>query len=197
MPYNPDSPSETTSPADAELMRRVCGRDDHAFEILVRRHEDKIFRLAQRRVGSREDARDIIQDVFIGLWRNPRAWRNKEKFTTWLYRIVYNRCLNHIRNRKIRSFLSLSRMTGDSSVLPPASDSPASDMEKREDSLRFQQALDRLPAAQKAAIHLRYIENMSVVEMAKSMGVSYRSAESRLYMAKKNLARTLEDKGDR
>ncbi len=79
--------------SDPELMLLVQERDESSFEILMRRHEDRVFRLAFSVIGRREEARDVVQDVFLKIWEYPSAWKPQAAFTTWLHRVTINRAL--------------------------------------------------------------------------------------------------------
>ena len=173
-------------------MARVREQDEDAFETLVYRHEDKVFRLAVRIVGNVEEARDIAQDVFIGIWDNPRAWKAKAEFTTWLYRVTFNRSLNRRRALKLKSMLSLSSTTLESEPAAPPAGDPDQVVLKNEETQRFSGELNRLPHRQRAALHLRYREELSVAEVAKSLGVSHKSAESLIFRGKQALRKRLK-----
>jgi len=173
-------------------MQRIADGDETAFEIIMRRHEDKVFRLAIRILGGNiEEARDVSQEVFIRLWENPRAWKPTALFTTWLYRVTTNRALNRRRAMKLKSFFSLSEMKDEELPTASEADSPVQTSEKNEDMNRFEIEFNRLPPRQRSALHLRYREEMPVVEVADALGVSVKSAESLLFRAKKTLREKL------
>ena len=184
--------SRTTVLNDPELMQRVADGDETAFEILMRRHEDNVFRLAVRILnGNIEEARDVSQEVFIRLWENPRAWKPTALFTTWLYRVTTNRALNRRRAMKLKSFFSLSEMKDEELPAASEADSPVQTSERNEDLTRFEREFNLLPPRQRTALHLRYREEMPVVEVAGALGVSVKSAESLLFRAKKTLREKL------
>ena len=86
---------------DAELLQAIAGGDRLAFDRLSRRHLDRAYGVAMRMTGSRADAQDVVQDVFLRLWQRPDAWRpGQAQFSTWLYRVVVNRCLDLKRRPK-------------------------------------------------------------------------------------------------
>jgi len=173
-------------------MQRVVKHDEVAFEILLRRHEDAVFRLLTRILdGNADEARDVAQEIFIAIWENPRAWKPKALFTTWLYRVTTNRALNRRRAIRLKSMFSLSS---------PEADEPATyedqadvELEKDEAQRRFEANFDRLPPKQRAVLHLRYREELPVVEVAKALGTSVKSAESLLYRAKQALRNSMKN----
>ena len=173
-------------PTDASLMIMVGEGNETAFESLVRRHEDSVFRLASRILnGNKTEARDVAQEVFIRLWEKPRAWKPTARFTTWLYRVTTNRALNRLRSAKLKSFFSLTDYTSD--YFPSSDETPDQRMTREEDEVHFEEKFNKLPARQKAALHLRYREDMSITEVADALGVSIKSVESMLFRAKKTL----------
>jgi len=201
--------------SDEDLMTLVKEHDESAFEVLLHRHEDRIFHLAFRVIEHREDARDVTQEIFIDLWNNPTAWRPKAKFTTWLYRVTFNRALNVRRSIRFKSFFSLSNLFGSQEAadysLPPASrrgikggtsddleqltadDTPELDLTREEEANRFAEEFDRLHPRQRAALHLRYREGLPVSDVAKALGVSIKSAESLIFRGKRRLKEVLAD----
>jgi RNA polymerase sigma-70 factor (ECF subfamily) len=182
-----DSTYKTTQElSDTSLMKEIVNGNEVAFETLLRRHEDSVFRLANRILnGNQEEARDVTQEVFIHLWEKPRAWKETALFTTWLYRVTTNRALNKLRSIKLKSFFSLTDYTSDS--FPSSDETPDQRVERKEDKGDFEEKFNRLPARQKAALHLRYREDMSTAEVAEALGVSLKSVESLLFRGKKTL----------
>jgi RNA polymerase sigma-70 factor (ECF subfamily) len=187
-----DPTRNSLTPTDPELMQRVVDRDETAFEILLRRHEDAVFRLATRILaGNVDEGRDVTQELFISLWENPRAWKPKALFTTWLYRVTTNRALNRRRAIRLKSVFSLSNPEMDE---PEADDDlPDVELEKDESRRRFEANFNRLPPKQRAALHLRYSEELPVAELAKALGMSVKAVESLLYRAKQALRNSMKN----
>jgi len=174
-------------------MVRVAEGDETAFEILMRRHEDNVFRLAVRVFGGDADeARDVAQDVFIRLWENPRAWKPTALFSTWLYRVTMNRALNRLRMKHVKSFFSLSDVKEEELPGTTAADAPDRKSMEDEEKIRFEREFNRLPPRQRAALHLRYREELPVEDAAAALGVSVKSMESLLYRAKQTLRARLQ-----
>jgi len=180
---------------DEELALQVQKRDETAFELLIERHEDKVFRLAFRIVGRREEARDIAQEVFLAFWEDPNAFKPTARFSTWLFRVTTNRSISHLRSRAIRRILSFT----DHDPIETAADQddpPDLQVIKTERNERLEFEVSRLPPRQKAAIHLRYREDLSVIDIATSLGVSFKSAESLLFRGKETLREWLRTEKD-
>ena len=188
MNQHPEENRKDLQPTDPELMVRVADGDEVAFEILVRRHEDAVFRLASRILGgNREDAKDVAQEVFISIWDNPKAWKPKALFTTWLYRVTTNRALNKRRSRRLKSIFSLSDYEGDEIPDLNEEEAPDINIEKAEEQREFIRQFNKLPPRQRAALHLKYREELSVAEVAEVLKTSIKSVESLLYRAKQTL----------
>jgi len=186
------APAYSLKPSDEELALRVRSRDEHAFQMLLERHEERVFRLAFGVVRRVEEARDVAQEVFLAFWEDPGAFRPSARFTTWLYRVTTNRAISHIRSRAVRRLFTFSDEDPTESVVDD-SESAGDRLEREEQSSRIEAEIDKLPPRQRAAVHLRFRENLPVAEVAMALGVSFKSAESLLFRAKEQLRRTLAD----
>jgi len=176
-------------------MEGVRARSAEALDILVRRYEDKAFRLAVRMLHQREEARDLVQDVFLELWTNPYHWKPQAEFSTWLYRVVANRALNRIRFLRIRRALHFgSKELSEEELSSDAEDIEAAIVKKEEREI-FQRGFAKLPPRQKAALHFRYECDMPVKETAEALGVSLKAAESLIFRAKQSLKQAVKTAG--
>lgn len=99
-PAEPAGEDDTDPQADRWLVEKARAGDLMAYEMLVRRHRDRIYRIALRMLGNPADADDVAQDVVIQLWTALSGFAGTSSFTTWLYRVVVNRCLNHRRGQR-------------------------------------------------------------------------------------------------
>jgi RNA polymerase sigma-70 factor, ECF subfamily len=166
-------------PTDADLVSRAqAGRLD-AFEELVRRHRLGTYRVALRMLGDEGDAEDATQDAFVQAWRNLAGFRADAAFSTWMYRIVTNRCLNMLRARR------------RTSPLPEDREAPASRPDRIAEG-RWQvedlkRAIGRLTPEQRAPLVLRELEGCSYEEIAEVLDVSISAVKSRLHRARLEL----------
>src|ERR1700760_1120401 len=94
--------AETSAPSDADLLRAHVDGDPQAFAELVRRHRDRLWAVALRTIGDREEAADAVQDALLAAHRSAARFRGDSAVTTWLHRIVVNACLDRIRRRQAR-----------------------------------------------------------------------------------------------
>ena len=175
-----------------DLMARIAKGDEDAFEILVNRHQTSILNLIYRFIGDRTQAKDLAQEVFIRVWQAAKTYKPEAKFTTWLYRITANLCLNELkssRRRKLFQFLQFGEDQENTieEVLVDASPSPEDLLLSREQSRQISDALQSLPDNQRMAIVLKKYDDLSYVEIAQIIGCSVSAVESLLVRAKRTL----------
>ncbi|TML22330.1 MAG: RNA polymerase sigma factor SigM, partial [Actinobacteria bacterium] len=152
----------------------------HAFGQLVRRHQDRLWAVALRTLGDREEAADALQDALISAYRSADRFRGESAVTTWLHRIVVNACLDRIRRRAARPTVPLVETTP---VPVPAVDSDT--------VLDVRAALQRLPADQRAALVLVEVQGYSVAEAAAILGIPDGTVKSRCARGRARLAALL------
>ena len=188
--------------SDEELMGRVARADERAFEILVRRHQRRVLNLICRTIGDRVQAEDVAQEVFLRVWRAAGDYEPRAKFTTWVYRIAANLCLDTLKSvRRKRSFIN--RNVGgdhpdDQDELPNGCDSaqsPEGLLLAAEGSRRILAALEDLPANQRLAVILKRFDGLSYDEIGRILGCSRSAVESLLVRAKHTLRKRLFPRG--
>ncbi|GAA3280261.1 RNA polymerase sigma factor SigM [Dactylosporangium vinaceum] len=165
---------------DAWLLRAHAQGDPNAFAELVRRHRDRLWAVALRTLGDREEAADALQDALLSAFRAAANFRGESAVTTWLHRIVVNACLDRIRRRQARPTVPLP----ETDVTP----APASD---RETALDVRQALLQLPIEQRAALVLVDVQGYAVAEAAVMLGVAEGTIKSRCARGRARLAMLL------
>jgi RNA polymerase sigma-70 factor, ECF subfamily len=164
---------------DAELVSRAqSGRLD-AFEELVHRHRLATYRVALRVLGDESDAEDATQDAFVQAWRNLGGFRADAAFSTWMYRIVTNRCLNMLRARR------------RTEPLPDDREAPASRPDRIAEA-RWQVedlklAILRLTPEQRAPLVLRELQGCTYEQIAEALDISIPAVKSRLHRARLEL----------
>jgi RNA polymerase sigma-70 factor (ECF subfamily) len=168
--------------SDADLLRAHADGDPLAFEVLVRRHRDRLWAVALRTLRDPEEAADAVQDALISAYRAAGSFRAESAVTTWLHRIVVNSCLDRIRRRRTRPTISLP---GEG----PQDPADAHDrMAERDTAMAVEEALGQLPVEQRAAITLVDIEGYSVADSAVILGVAAGTVKSRCARGRARLA---------
>ncbi|MGH4008570.1 MAG: RNA polymerase sigma factor SigM [Pseudonocardiaceae bacterium] len=172
----------TAVSSDADLIAAHVAGDPLAFTELVHRHRDRMWAIALRTLGDPDEAADAVQDAFISAFRAAGGFRGQAQVTTWLHRIVVNACLDRIRRNRARP----------TSPLPDAGPGePAVTLDAvagQEARLAVDDALESLPAEQRAAIVLVDVEGYSVAETAQLLGVAEGTVKSRCARGRARLA---------
>jgi RNA polymerase sigma-70 factor (ECF subfamily) len=186
--------------ADPEvvLMLRVGKGDGAAFEELVRRYWSRVFGHFYRRLGDRQEAEDLTQDVFLRLYRYRRRYRPRAKFITWLFFIAQNVARNAVRSRRrhpCTCLEALSRPTRDGEPLeglfPDNAEAPSRPMERAEAAVAVRAAVAELAERQRAAMELHQFHNRTYSEVAAELDMSPKAAKSLLYRARLQLRESL------
>lgn len=164
--------------SDADLLSAHAAGDRDAFEELIRRHQNRLWAVALRTLGDREEAADALQDALLSAYRAANRFRGEAAVTTWLHRIVVNACLDRIRRRQARPTVPLP----ESGPNEPATDTD------RDTPLMVRAALDELSADQRAALILVDIQGYPVTDAAEILGVAEGTIKSRCARGRARLA---------
>ena len=167
--------------ADRVLVDAARAGDVEAFEVLVRRHQGRVYRVALRLLGSDADAQDAAQETFMRAWRGLGRFRGESAVSTWLYRIVTNRCLNVIAARRPAESLDLE--------LPSVGSDPAEITEQRERFMAVARRVASLVPEQRAAVVLRDFEGLSYEDVAEVLGVSVAAVKGRIHRGRLSVLR--------
>jgi len=175
--------------SDGEIIARVRAGDTGAFADLVRRHQDRVYGMALRTAGKPEDAEDLAQEVFLSVFRGLEGFKGDAQFTTWLYRIAWNRCADWLRrNRKP------GRRTAPLEEADAVADGradPAAEAIGEDDRLRLRTALDGLDERYRSVVELACIQGLSYTEVGSALGLPVKTVETRLYRARRLLRERL------
>lgn len=177
--------------SDEELVRRISEGDHGAFAQLVERHSKLFFTAAFRMVNNSEEAEDIVQDAYIKLWQKPQSFDPSKgvKFTTWFYRVVTNLAIDATRKRKPQTNPDVLDVMADKA---PLADEQLSENDQQ---VVLEEAIQRLPERQRAALNLCFYEGLSNKEAAEILDVGIKALESLLMRAKKALKEDLGAQG--
>jgi RNA polymerase sigma-70 factor (ECF subfamily) len=178
---------------DGELVERWRSGDEVAFETLVRRHERRVFGLALRMLGSREEAEDVAQEVFLNLHRSGHRFRRQARFSTFVYRVTVNAALNRRRSlgrRRARmEGLTLRQASGDD--LPTVPRDPENSLLEGELRARLEREILELSEALRAPLVLHDVEGLPYAEIARILRVAEGTVKSRIHRARRALRRQL------
>ncbi|MBX6749631.1 MAG: RNA polymerase sigma factor SigM [Micromonosporaceae bacterium] len=168
---------------DADLLSAHVAGDPDAFGELVRRHRDRLWAVALRTLGDREEAADALQEALISAYRAADRFRGDSAVTTWLHRIVVNACLDRVRRRQARPAVGLAD-------LPPNRE-PVAALPDQDTAREVWAALAQLPAEQRVPLVLLEMQGYSVAEIAEILGVAEGTVKSRCARGRARLAALL------
>ena len=174
-----------TEPSDTDLMAELARGDVAALAPLITRHQPRVLSLAYRMLGRWDQAEDVGQEAFLRVVRAAGSYRPTAQFTTWLYRIVVNLCLD-AKRRSARDPGELAE-----SVAAASGDNPQADAEAREQAAFIRGAVDSLSDRQRTVVILHRYHGLSHQEVAEATGWSVSAVESLLVRAYANLRKSL------
>lgn len=170
---------------DIELVKRAQQGERSAFDELVARYQKKVTHLVYRYVNDGDVALDLVQDIFFKIFRNLVNFKGESKFSSWLFRIAVNDCVDHLRRLKVRKEHSLDHIREFGFDVPDAS--PHNDLESQlmtaETRTRIRGLLTTLPENQRAVIVMKIYQDMKFDEIAEILGDPVSTVKSRLYKA--------------
>lgn len=189
-------------PTDKELVERInCGESDLLGE-LITRYENRVYNLAFRMMGNREDAEDVLQDTFLNVIRSLERFQGRSSFSTWLYRVAANAALTRLRKQSKRAksedeFLddvySVKRAADAGARLPDWSSNPVQELLNDEAMEQMNRVVEEMPEIYRAVFVLRDVEELSTAEVADILEISEAAVKSRLHRARLYLRNSLSD----
>ena len=180
-----------TALSDEEVVARVLTGDTSLFEILMRRYNQRLFRVARGIVADDAEAQDVMQEAYLRAFRELATFRGEALFSTWLTRIACHEALARVRKR--RRLVPIA--AGGEPPDPPAEAiGPEREMENRELHAVLRQAVEVLPDPLRAVFCLREIEGLSTEQTADALGLTVENVRVRLHRAKRGLRQTLDDR---
>ena len=189
-----------TREQELTLIRQVQHGDTDAFELLVAAYEKTVYNVALQMTGNREDAQDLTQEAFFKAYNSLSSFRGESKFSSWLYRIVSNLCLDFKRrqSRRPSSSLTVEDDEGETLQLDIAdeSQSPEVLLERKLTRDAVRRGLAELPDEQRQILLLREIQGLSYDEIADAMGLEPGTVKSRIFRARKKLCAFLLKDGN-
>lgn len=183
---------------EKNILIRARRGDLPAFEELVRRYERRVYAIALRSSGSPEDAADIVQEVFLRAWRSIESFRGDSGFSTWLFRITVNQCIDHARRQRsqpVTQPLTIGE-DEDERPLPDPAPTPEERLDTRELGRALADALAQISEEHRRIVLLRDVSGLSYTEIAEALEISEGTVKSRLSRARLALREILLARGN-
>lgn len=183
--------AKDTSP----LIQKAIHGDQKAYEALVKRYQRGIYNLIYQMVKNREETEDLVQETFIKAFNALESYNDKYAFSTWLYKIAYNNCIDSIRKRKLKTYpLDKPIRTKEGEVkqeIKDDSSSPEKDFLFSERKKQIQESIDQLPPRYKRVIELRHKDEKSYEEIAEMLAIPLGTVKARIFRAREMLKKKL------
>lgn len=183
---------------ERKLIEQVLQGNDEAFTQLIKEYEDKVYNLCLRMSGNRDDAQDLAQEAFLKAWRGLRFYKQEASFSTWLYRLTSNVCIDYLRQKKRRPVQSLTADDEEEAqydVVDPAP-TPYEQAENTQVREAVAAAMDGLEEEFRQVLTLRVVEELSYDEIAQIMDLKVGTVKSRLARAREKLRKILLKNGN-
>jgi len=163
---------------------------DAAFNMLLKKYQQKIYWHVRRMVIDHDDADDLVQDVFIKVWKNLPGFRNDAQLYTWMYRIATNECITFLNKKKQKNNISLDEI--DYELADTLADSTYFNGEQAQ--MKLQQAILTLPDKQRLVFNMKYFDDMKYEEMSDVLGTSVGALKASFHLAVKKIESYLTSK---
>jgi len=175
---------------DQVYINKILDGDTNAFTVLVDRYKDLVFTLALRMVKNREEAEEVSQDTFIKVYNSLNRFKGDSKFSTWIYRVAYNTCLDRLKKNKRQEYtVAIDEYTEHQvKTLENALDA----LEEQEKQLAIKKCLEMLPSEDSFILTLYYFEELSLDEISKITGLKPNNVKVKLFRSRKKLATILK-----
>lgn len=186
---------------ELQCIKKAAQGDASAFEELVVRYREQVYRLCLRMSGNAEDAADLTQEAFVKVWKNLDSFQFDAAFSTWLYRLTSNCCLDFLRSRKRRPTVSLTMETEeeDEQTIELPDDRPtpeeAAILKEERENLRL--AMQTIDPEQRQILTLRVVNDLSYTDIAQVLGIREGTVKSRLSRARESLRKKLTEIGNK
>jgi RNA polymerase sigma-70 factor (ECF subfamily) len=173
---------------DKELVIDFLNGNEAAFNLLVRKYQNKIYWYARRMLGNHSDADEVTQEVLITLYEKLNTFKFESSLSTWIYKITNSKTLNLIRKQKVREFMSLDKIFNKS-----ASDDIINDFENAEKLELLEKALKQIPPKQREVFVLRHFEELSYNEIAEITGKAVGTLKANYFHALKKITELINN----
>ena len=186
---------------EQELVERAKKGDETAFEVLVTDNEKRIYNLCRRLTGNPEDAAELTQEAFLNAWRGLSRFQGESSFSTWLYRLASNACIDFLRKEKRRQNLSMTVSLDEEEEarqveLPDERYAPERELERTEVRQAVAAGLERLTPEHRQVLVMREVNGLSYAELGAVLGLEEGTVKSRIARARNALRKVLTERGN-
>ncbi len=180
-----------TTNDDQIYIDKIIEGDSSAFAILVERYKDLVYTIAYRMLKHREEAEEVSQDTFIKVYKSLHKFKGDSKFSTWIYKVAYNSCLDRLKKQKRRQHtVNIDEFT---EYKIKTLDNALEHMEVKERQEAIKRCMDLLPADDNVLLTLFYFEELSLEEISKVTGITANTVKVRLFRSRKKLLTILKE----
>jgi RNA polymerase sigma factor (sigma-70 family) len=183
---------------DIQLIARARAGDEIAYRTLLEKYERAVFSICLRMVRNRDEAADLAQDSFIKVFSMLERYNSSYAFSSWLFKITSNLCIDYLRKRRIETFAMDEPISGDKGDIQRQYEAPDPDPEteyiRKEKMDRLSEAIENLPPHYRVMLILRHQENLSYEEIAESLEIPLGTVKARIHRAREMLKASLKGK---
>ncbi len=178
--------------SDLDYINKIVDGDTSAFAILVDRYKDLVFTLAYKMLKNREEAEEIAQDTFIKIFKSVGKFKGDSKFSTWVYKVTYNTCLDYLKKKK--RGINITYIEDFDLQQLKTLDKISNAIDEKEKNQLIHDCLNVLPSEEAFLLTLFYFEQQSTDEIAKVMDTNANNIKIKLYRTRKKMALLLRQK---
>jgi RNA polymerase sigma factor (sigma-70 family) len=207
-PPKPSSPPESVSKSDqrriesrgedAALIRRALSGDQRAYKKLRQKYHESIYNLIYRMIRDKDEVQDLTQEAFIKAFMSLSSFNDEFAFSTWLYKIATNNCIDYIRRKKLQTFSIDKPIESKESdytfELPDSTYEPDQELIDRQRKKLLEDAINSLPAKYRHVIHLRHVEEKEYQEIATILKLPLGTVKAHIFRAREMLNKYLRDR---
>ena len=179
---------------EGRMIERASGGDPEAFNRLMERHERRMYAVALRMCANREDAQDCLQEAMLRVYRAIGSFKGESSFSTWVYRITMNTCLDELRRRKNKQSASLDDLLDEGWAPADDRSSPEKHAVRAETARVLRETIRELPEDMRAAVVLRDIQGYTYEEIAQMLEINVGTIKSRISRGREKLREKLKEK---
>lgn len=175
---------------DKDLIEKIQNPDtrNYGFNLLVREYQERIYWHVRKMVIDHDDSDDLVQDIFIKVWKNVDKFREDSKLYTWIYRIATNECLNFLNKKKNKFFLPINDVASELATKIDSGGHITGD----EIQMKLQKALLKLPNKQRLVFNMKYFDEMKFKDISEITGTSVGALKASYHLAVKKIEENLK-----